>query len=188
MMTMTAGPKPARNRILDTASVLFYSEGIRAVGIDRIIAEAGVAKATFYHHFPAKDDLVAAYLQQEIDRQRAALSALPEAPPLETLRRIFVKMGEIGASPAFRGCPFINAAAEHPDAAHPVRVVIDTYRLWFHSMLIDHLTNSGHPDPQRTAGLLMILRDGLAVGGQLDDPQALSKAVDEAVTRLLATV
>ena len=55
----------ARRRLLDTATRLFYAEGIRAAGIDRIIAEAGVAKATFYNHFPSKDDLVLAYIEEQ---------------------------------------------------------------------------------------------------------------------------
>jgi AcrR family transcriptional regulator len=176
---------PARQRILDTASPLFYAEGIRAVGVDRIIATAAVAKATFYHHFPAKDDLVAAYLQAQIDQQRAAIATLPDGPPQQRLRLIFRKMAEIGSSPRFRGCPFINAAAEHPDPAHPVRVVIDSYRTWFHGMLLEQLVKAEHPSPEQTAGLLMILRDGLAVRGQLDDPSTLNSTVDAAVDRLL---
>ncbi|WP_020524450.1 TetR/AcrR family transcriptional regulator [Catelliglobosispora koreensis] len=183
-----ADTRPARRRILDTAGILFYAEGIRAVGIDRIIAESAVAKATFYHHFPSKDDLVAAYVQERIDQQQVAIAALPEREPLEMLHLIFTKMGEIGASPSFRGCPFINAAAEHPNPAHPVRLVIDRYRSWFHAMMLHYLTEARHPDPERTADLLMILRDGLAVGGQLDNPAALTAVVDVALDRLLVGV
>jgi len=68
----------ARHRVLTTASALFYAEGVHAVGIDRIIAEAGVAKATFYYHFPAKDELVRAYLEAEYQRQRHALEAVTQ--------------------------------------------------------------------------------------------------------------
>ena len=65
--------RPARRRLLDTATRLFYEAGIHAVGIDRIIAEAGVAKATFYNHFPSKDDLVVAYIEEQDRLGRAAV-------------------------------------------------------------------------------------------------------------------
>ena len=68
---------PARRRLLDTATRLFYEGGIHAVGIDRIIAEAGVAKATFYNHFPSKDDLVVAYIEEQDRLGRGAVAALP---------------------------------------------------------------------------------------------------------------
>lgn len=67
----------ARERLLETATRLFYAEGIHTVGIDRIIAEAGIAKATFYRHFKTKEDLVVAYLEREYDRQRGVWSRCP---------------------------------------------------------------------------------------------------------------
>src|SRR5262249_27825528 len=136
---------PARRRVLDAASALFYAEGIHAVGIDRVIAEAGVAKATFYHHFPSKDDLVCAYLREQDGRIREALS--PSDGPA-TLSDV---LGEFACAPGFRGCAFINAAAESPDAGHPVRQVIPEHRRWFRELLRDLLARTGHPDADRTA-------------------------------------
>src|SRR5947207_4781212 len=81
--------RPARARVLETAARLFYAEGVHAVGIDRIIAEAGVAKATFYHHFPSKDDLVRAYVVEQSSWQRTAAASLPAAAPRQTLEAIF---------------------------------------------------------------------------------------------------
>ena len=72
-------PSAARERILATAFSLFYAKGIRAVGIDLIIAESGVAKATFYKHFPAKDDLVVAYLDKVDGVWTGQLKAAAEA-------------------------------------------------------------------------------------------------------------
>lgn len=177
--------KPARTRILDTATRLFYAEGVHSVGIDRIIAEAGVAKATFYNHFPGKDDLVRQYVTEESLRQRTLTAGLPAAPPRDTLLALFAYMCEVGVSPAYRGCPFVNTAAEYPDPAHPVRQAIDDHRRWMRGLFHDLLVAGGHPDADRTAGILMLLRDGLVVGFDLDDPSTLRATAREAVTRAL---
>ncbi|WP_199547649.1 TetR/AcrR family transcriptional regulator [Streptomyces sp. N35] len=178
---------PARSRVLDTATRLFYAEGVHSVGIDRIIAEAGVAKATFYHHFPAKDSLVKAYIEEQTRQQRAAVEELSSTAdgPRETLLAVFDRMGQIGALADFRGCPFINAAAEYPDPAHPVRQAVEEYRSWFRTLMRGLLADAGDPDPGRTADLLMLIRDGLAVACDLDDPAAPGTFVRDAVLRVL---
>jgi AcrR family transcriptional regulator len=175
---------PARDRVLETATRLFYAEGVHAVGIDRIIAEAGVAKATFYHHFPAKDELVRAYLVQQSQLQRATAASLGKATPREMLLAIFDNVGELGRDPGYRGCPFVNAAAEYPDPSHPVRQAISEHRRWFRTLLRDLLAEDGHPDPERTADLLVALKDGLLVAADLDDPTRQS-VIRDAVIRLL---
>lgn len=175
---------PARRRVLDTASALFYAEGIHAVGIDRIIAEAGVAKATFYHHFPSKDDLVCTYLREQIDQLRQQV--VPQGgTPEEKIAFVFEGVGEVTCRPGFRGCAFINAAAEYPDPGHPVRRVVADFRGWFKGLLEELLAAAGHPDPRRTAVMLMTLRDGLTVAGALDDPAEARPAVHAAVARLI---
>jgi AcrR family transcriptional regulator len=177
----------ARTRILDTATRLFYSEGVHAVGIDRIITEAAVAKATFYHHFSAKDELVRGYLEAQFQRQRETIDALrASAEPREALVKIFDYLGESGADAAFRGCPFTNAAAEYPDPAHPVRRTIDDYRRWARAVFRDLLADAGDPDPDGTATILMMMRDGIVVGSDLDDPAELRPAIREAVDRVLS--
>jgi AcrR family transcriptional regulator len=187
--TLTSGPppphkSPARRRVLDAANALFYAEGIHAVGIDRIIAEAAVAKATFYHHFPSKDDLVCAYLQEQDSRIRRA-TALRDVAPEAHIMRLFEVIGEISCGPGFRGCAFVNAAAEYPDHAHPVRQVIAAHRRWFRDLLRELLVAARHPDAERTAAMLVLLRDGLVVGGDLDDPAETRALVRAAVTRVL---
>ncbi len=180
--------RPARARVLEAAGRLFYAEGVHAVGIDRIIAEAEVAKATFYHHFPSKDDLVRAYVTEQTSRQRAAVAALPAASPRETLEAVFAAMCDFGAGPGYRGCPYINAAVEYPDPAHPVRQAIDAQRRWLRDLYRDLLAADGHPDAERTADILLLLRDGLSVGFDLDDPAAVRPAVREALARVLGPV
>ena len=106
---------PARQRILDAAFRLFYARGIRAVGVDTIIAESGVAKATFYKHFPAKDDLVVAYLDRVdgiwFGQLHAAAEAAGEAPA-DQLVGLFDALSTACRREGYRGCAFINAAAE----------------------------------------------------------------------------
>lgn len=174
-----------RRRLLDAATRLFYAAGIRAVGIDRIIAEAGVAKATFYSHFRSKDDLVVAYLE-EIDRLgRAAVAALPKQPPRKMISAIMGRISEAVVVGDWRGCPFLNAAAEYSDPTSPVRQAIDARRAWYHGSLRDLLAADGDPAPSVTASLLVAVSDGLLESAYLDDSESVPALVREAVTRLL---
>ena len=155
------------------------------MGIDRIIAEAGVAKATFYNHFPSKDALVVAYIEEQDRLGRAAVAALPKQPPRETIAAIMGRIGEAVTAGGWRGCPFLNAAAEYPDPASPVRQAIDARRAWYHDSLRDLLAAAGDPAPAVTASLLVAVSDGLLESAYLDDPEAVPALVREAVARLL---
>jgi AcrR family transcriptional regulator len=180
-----AGTSVARRRLLDTATRLFYAEGIRAVGIDRIIAEAGVAKATFYSHFPSKDDLVLAYIEEQDRLGREAVAALPKAPPRKMLAAILGRISDAAVAGDFRGCPFLNAAAEYPDPKSPVRQAIDARRAWYHGVLKQHLAAAGQPSPTVTASLLVALSDGLLEIAYLDGGKGIPALIREALDRLL---
>lgn len=175
----------AARRLLDTATRLFYTEGIRAVGIDRIIAEAGVAKATFYNHFPSKDNLVLAYIDEQDRLGRDAVSALPEQPPRAMIAAIMGRISQAVVAGGWRGCPFLNAAAEYPDPTSPVRQAIAARRAWYYNVLREHLAADGDPAPSVTASLLVALSDGLLEAAYLDDPESVPALVDEALKRLL---
>ena len=147
-----------RDRVLATASVLFYTVGIRAVGIDRIIAEAGVAKATFYHHFPTKDALVCAYLTDLHDRSASAFAALASSvEPVDAVLALFDALGEFTCGPGFRGCAFVNAAVEYPDPASPVRAVVAGHRRWYADAVRDVLVAAEHPSPDETARMVALV-------------------------------
>lgn len=176
---------PPRRRLLDAAIRLFYEEGIHAVGIDRIIAEAGVAKASFYKHFPSKEDLVVGYLEEVDQLGRAAVEALPDQAPRQRVSAIMDRIGEAVVAGGWRGCPFLNAAAEYPDPASPVRQLIDARRAWHHASLQKLLTEDGDPQPALTASLLVALSDGLLEGAYLDDAGSVPALVREGVARLL---
>lgn len=180
-----SGASAPRRRLLDTATRLFYSEGIRAVGIDRIIGEAGVAKATFYNHFPTKDDLVLAYVEEQDHLGREAVAMLPKQPPRDMIAAVLGRISDAVVAGGWRGCPFLNAAAEYPNPKSPVRQAIDQRRLWYHGVLRDLLAATGDPAPSVTASLLVALSDGLLEAGYLDDPSGIPALVSEALERLL---
>jgi len=155
-------------RILAAAAGLFYAEGIRAVSADRVIAAAGVSKVTFYRHFGTKDELVVAYLRAIAATERAAVDqARTEYPdqPLRVLALYADSLGEQSCRPGFRGCPFINAAAEYADPAHPVRGVVAEHRAWLTDTATALLSAAGSPEPDQAALELVLLRDGAMVAG-----------------------
>lgn len=166
---------PARDRILDTAFRLFYARGIRAVGVDLIIAESGVAKATFYKHFPAKDDLVLAYLEKVDGIWTGQLHAAAEAAgpdPADQLVGLFDALGTACRRDGYRGCAFINAAAEAA-ASTPVHERTIAHKQAVLAWLRDLATQAGVVDPDSLARSLALLLDGgLADGALAADPGA----------------
>ena len=180
-----SGAADARRRILDAASELFYQHGIRATGINTIIAHSGVAKATFFRHFPAKDDLVVAWLQQPasrwFDRIRADLDARKETPASRLLS-FFDLLGKWFIQDEFRGCAFQNAAAETPEAAHPVRQVTEAYAAEIRDYLRRTADEAGHSDPAGVAEQLHLLAQGAiatAVVTRSPRPASLARAAAE---------
>ncbi|MGS0754321.1 TetR/AcrR family transcriptional regulator [Roseateles sp. GG27B] len=104
---------PARQRVLLTAYRLFYRDGIRATGIDRVIAESGTTKATFYRHFPSKNDLVSAYLVHRHDRWMAWFNdALVRHAAAGGLATLTAALNEWLSDDEFRGCAFLNSVSE----------------------------------------------------------------------------
>ncbi|CAN5315925.1 TetR family transcriptional regulator [soil metagenome] len=168
-------PSEARQRLLDTASEIFYRSGIHSVGVDRVIAQAGVTRATFYRHFPGKEDLVQAYLEEEDAHLRAQFAAASELglPPDQMLDVIITSIADDVSHNHTRGCPFINASAEYPDADSPVRRTVAAHREWFRATLRAALEAAGRSDPAEKAGALVLLRDAALVGGYLDGPDTI---------------
>lgn len=162
-----------RDRLLRTASELFYRDGIHSVGVDRIVEAAGVTRATFYRHFPGKEDLVQAYLLREDAFLRGAFAGLDGLEPERALEGIIQGIADDVSRNHTRGCPFINASAEYPDAASPVRRTVSAHRDWFRSTLAATLESAGKNDVRQKAGALVLLRDAALVGGYLDGPDTI---------------
>ncbi|WP_022927452.1 TetR/AcrR family transcriptional regulator [Patulibacter americanus] len=186
--TPTPRPSPARDRLLTTASRIFYAEGIHGVGVEHVIAEAQVTRATFYRHFAGKEALIEAYLRttDEGMRARAAEGSADGAPPRELVLALMGKIGDHLCTDGFRGCPFINAAAEYPDPESPVRRIVADHRAWFHDTLQGLLEDDGHPDPTKATRVLVQLRDGAMVGGYLDDPAGARRTLLDSTEDVLA--
>lgn len=176
----------ARERILDTAFALFYARGIRAVGVDLIIAESDVAKATFYKHFPAKDELVLAYLDK-VDGiwsgQLHAAAAAAGDDPVDRLVGMFDALTSACRREGYRGCAFINAAAESaPGSAAHQRTIAhkDAVRAWVRELA----EQAGAIDPEGLArSLTLVLDGGLSDGAMAASPEAASRA--KATARVL---
>jgi len=183
------GGTDVRDKILETASDLFYKRGIRAVGVDLVVEKAGVAKTSLYRHFGTKDDLVAAFLEradldfwsewdrvteQHADNARAELDAQLDW------------IGERAGQPDYRGCPQINVVAEFPDADHPARKVAKAHKRELRRRLkgIAERLNSTAPD--ELAGQLVVLVNGAFVSTQIFEPGEAAPLLRRAAEALIA--
>ena len=160
-----------RERILRTASELFYREGTRAVGVDLIVERAGVAKTSLYRHFGTKDDLIEAFLLLEDDdfwQHWDAVAAQHKGAPRKELDAQLQWIGERIARPGYRGCPQINIAAEYADDNHPARKVAVAHKRELRRRLADLARAMRVEEPETFA-----LRMGTVIDGALSSGQAL---------------
>ena len=158
-----------RQRLLAAANELFYDEGIHAVGIDRLIERAGVAKGSLYHNFSGKDEIVKEYL---LGRHASWTSRVEEqvamaSGPTAKILTVFDALGTLFAEPGWRGCAFVNAVAEAPTDG-PEMVAAANFRAWLH-MLFGNLTvQLPVQNPQELADQLVIIYDGAVASAQMD--------------------
>ena len=174
-------PASARERLLAAASELFHRAGIQATGVDAIVASAGVAKATFYRHFPSKDDLVVAWLREPrtrwLDGIRAELDAA-SIEPTERISRFFDGVAEWLESGDFRGCPYLNTGVEITDPAHPAQRIIEAYLQEVEDYLETLLQAAGYRSSRTLAAELQTLIAGaisLAVVRRSGLPASMAK-------------
>jgi AcrR family transcriptional regulator len=161
-----------RDRLLNAADRLFYREGVRAVGIDRVLAEADAAKASLYQHFGCKDQLVASYLERKTGDARVQIEAyLADTPPSQRALRFFDWVVDWTESKDFRGCPLQHTVSELTDAAHPARAIAHAQREWFKARLFEWSTAAAVKDAKAIARALIVLFDGAVAGSEVDGPQ-----------------
>jgi AcrR family transcriptional regulator len=187
-MTTVPTDRPApRERLLAAADRLFYEEGVCTVGVDRILQEADVARASLYSTYGSKDQLIRAYLQRRSDDWQAQVAeALPARwdNPRDRILGLFELSAESFAAPGYNGCPFINASGE-ASAAEAVREVRDQQRTRVRELFAHLGGEAGAQDPEALSEQLMILYDGSAVCAQLDQSAAPGKAAISAAAALI---
>jgi AcrR family transcriptional regulator len=162
----SAGP---RARLLEAADKLFYEEGIHTVGIDRLLEEAGVAKASLYSTFGSKDALIGEYLAARLARRRERiLGALAVHDSARArILAVFDVLTQRVAEKEFRGCPFLRASAEGQPSPR-VDAVVAEARRWLRALLAELASGAGARAPEYLAGQLVLLYDGATVAAQLD--------------------
>lgn len=189
MGSSTAGgsTSEARARLLNTATRIFYAEGIHSVGIDRIVLEAKVTRATLYRHFAGKEDLVLAYLGQADKgiREQVAAAQASSRSAVDKVRAVARSITEGILSPGFRGCAFLNAVAEYPDDGHPVHQAVLAHRAWFLNTVTDLLAHIGDAPADPAARHFVMLRDGAMAAGCLFDPELVCETFLRGVDGLL---
>lgn len=151
-------PPSARDRILSVAGRLFYREGYRAVGVDRVIAEADVAKATFYKHFPSKDDLIVAWINRA---EAVSAKALPPADGPRPLIAYADAMVDIALQPFCMGCTFQGTAAEFVDPTHPAHAAALGVKERVLALLTERAEREGHAHPRTVAESIYLLLEGV---------------------------
>ncbi|ESA33975.1 family transcriptional regulator [Leptolyngbya sp. Heron Island J] len=158
-----ATDKPLKEHILDVADRLFYTCGLHAVGVDRVIAEAKIAKTSLYRYFPSKDALIQAYLERRNQRFWQLLEAsLADCEP-ESLARLVGMIDFIVyllARPDCQGCPFLLTASEFADAEHLSRQVILAHKRQVCDRITILATAANLNQPQTLATQLTMLIDG----------------------------
>ena len=172
-----------RQRILDTASTLFYERGVRAVGVDLVVDESGVAKTSLYRHFRTKDDLIVAFLEREDVEFWARWDEVAARHADDPAAEIEAHMRWIGkrlARANYRGCPQINVAAEFAEAGHPAREVSRRHMQAMRKRLAELARRFGAARPNDLAAQLGVLVNGAFVSASM-------LTADEATRVLLAS-
>ncbi len=169
----------ARGRILAAAGQLFTRDGVRATGVNAIIARSGVAKATFYRHFSSKDDVVVAWLHSQvapsIDEVLAAIERA-EPSPEERLDAFFDVLADRLADVDSADFPLVGAALHLDDAPSPVRTLVEQYLADMRTILRKLSADAGAANPDEAADALQLLVLGLLVRVRAE-PDARIEAV-----------
>ncbi len=185
-MTDDAVPSAAE-RLLDAAARLFYTRGVPNVGINEIIARAGVARMTFYHHFPSKDDLIKAVLERRREERAAWLARAEEmgSTPTDKVLAVFDLLAEWFASPDYRGCPLVAATFELGGQLNAARPYARTHQESVREYFTAKLREAGAETPETTAAQLHLLLEGATVAALVQQGDVSASAARSAAEKLL---
>ncbi|KPV45693.1 TetR/AcrR family transcriptional regulator [Alicyclobacillus ferrooxydans] len=176
-----------RQRILDTASRLFYEEGIQNVGVDRIVSESSVAKMSLYKHFRSKDELIVEFLRCSHEQWKGWFVEAVENYNRSLNHRIlacFHALNEWIHINDFRGCPFINSVVELANAEHPGAAVAYEHRTFIRSYFSEQVSLQALQVSDELTEQLLILMDGAIIGAMMGNKEA-AKQAGRAAMRLL---
>ena len=185
---LQASPKKrAADRIFAVAADLFYNEGIRVSGVETIVKKAGVAKISLYRKFASKDDLIVAYLENRNAEYWSIVDevlARREGHPREQLRSLIAYVTGRAATQGYRGCPFINYAAEFPDRSHPGHRVVEANKREMRRRLLRLATVLDARHPAGLADALFLLIEGAyassqTLGGRSGPAKMLASAAED---------
>jgi AcrR family transcriptional regulator len=162
---------------------------VRGVGVDAVVARAGVAKASLYAHFAGKDDLIRVVLEEADERDLARYRAVMEAAgpnPVARIDALFTGLDALAAAPGYRGCAFVNAGLALPDREHPAHAVVRGHKAKLRDLLLEQLGDLPPDEGSRVAvGLLLLVDAALVVGALRPDEHPALRARE--LARLLIT-
>lgn len=176
-----------RERILGVASGLFEARGIHASGVDTIIAESGIAKATLYKHFPSKDQLIVAYLRDKSDRFYDWLNARlnKSSQAMDSLLELCNLIEQWIVTVEFHGLPFHIASVEFPDPGHPINQYSVQLAAELQGYLMKFAVDAGVHQPQMLGQQLIILFEGASLVERLSPGSGAAKRAREAAHTLI---
>ena len=171
--------------MLAASDELFYRDGVHSTGIDAVIEKAGVAKGSLYYIFGGKDELVAAYLRGRLDAWRERVDAAQAGidDPEEKILAVFDAIADYVALPEFRGCPFVNAAAEAP-AGEAQELAIKEYRRWVRETFLALAADTGVADAASLADALIVLYDGALATAEVASTARTAATTAKRIARL----
>lgn len=192
---MAASPTPStestsakRTHLMAVAQRTFYRDGFRVVGIDTLLAEAGVAKMTLYNHFASKEELIVAVIEQHDAGVRASLGAAIEAAgrsPARRLTAVFDWLKAWFGRDDFKGCFFLRALSEYPDPAHPIHRAAWRHKVAVNDVLVELVTAAGAGQPTELAAALSLLINGAILSAHATGSPAAADTARSAATTLL---
>jgi AcrR family transcriptional regulator len=183
------GGADVRDRILATASDLFYQHGIRAVGVDLVVEKAGVAKTSLYRHFGTKDDLVVAFLQRMDEEFWRTWDEVTQKHPDDGRAELNAQLEWIGERVGkrdYRGCPQLNIAAEYPELDHPARKFAKEHKRELRRRLKLIAEKLKSADPDELAGQLAVLLNGAFVSTPMYEPGEATTLLQRAAEALIS--
>jgi AcrR family transcriptional regulator len=185
MVRKTAKRPSPRERLLAASDELFYRDGVHSTGIDAVIEKAGVAKGSLYYIFGGKDELVAAYLRGRHDAWRRRIEAAQAGvdDPDEKVLAVFDAIADYVSLPGFRGCPFINAAAEAP-AGESQQLAIKEYRDWLRQSFRELAADTGVAGSEALADALIVLYDGALATAEMSSAARTAAMTAKRIARL----